>query len=436
MIQSRTDYHNLLLEYAVEGPQREYIKAWIEADENAYAAEQALGVGRGLVSQAVRRVRKRLAQQGASPEHDLVHTIPEGMRNRGQSIRYDKDGNVDQYWNKSAIAGRDPEDPSVVKLPDAAITKVSTQFDATGNVGMQWVTTKPEDKQRVELWRQFALDLAKDLPRVAPASPTFLTNANLLTAYPVSDAHIGMLAWDKENPEGKDWDLKIGEMMHIQAFDYLFDASPASERGLILVLGDFLHYDSWQPLTPEHKNLLDADSRAPKMIRVGMRIVRYGIERALKKHNIVDVGVEIGNHDPYSALFLMESLRAIYENEPRVVINSSPQHFHYWKHGKVLIGTHHGHGVKTEKLPLIMAADQPEWWGQTKHRVWHTGHVHHDEIEEFNGCTVEKHRILAPADAYASQKGYRTGRSMKAIVYHQEHGEVERRTVKPEMLAA
>ena len=42
--------------------------------------------------------------------------------------------------------------------------------------------------------------------------------------------------------------------------------------------------------------------------------------------------------------------------------------------------------------------------------------------------------LLAPPDAYGAGEGYRSPRSMKAIVFHRERGEVERHTVTPGML--
>ncbi len=73
-----------------------------------------------------------------------------------------------------------------------------------------------------------------------------------------------------------------------------------------------------------------------------------------------------------------------------------------------------------------MACDRAEDWGQTKHRHWLCGHVHHSSVTEFPGVTVETFRTLAAADAYAAGHGYRAGRDMRAIVFHREHGEVER----------
>ena len=129
-------------------------------------------------------------------------------------------------------------------------------------------------------------------------------------------------------------------------------------------------------------------------------------------------------------------LAALYENEPRVTVDKTPSRFHYYEWGKVLLGVHHGDRVKMDRLPAVMAHDQSEAWGRTAHRIWLTGHVHHDSRKEFPGCLVESFGVLAPLDAYASAGGYRSQRSMKALVFHREHGEQERHTVRPSMLEA
>ena len=195
-----------------------------------------------------------------------------------------------------------------------------------------------------------------------------------------------------------------------------------------------MHYDSFEAVTPAHRNLLDADGRFPKMVRAAIKTIRYMISKALAKHKKVHVIIEIGNHDTSSSIFLMECMHNIYEDEPRITIDRSPSHYHYFRFGKCLIGTHHGDKAKFEKLPLIMAADRSTDWGETEFRYWLTGHIHHDSVKEFAGVKCESFRVLAAADAYAANAGYRAGRDMKAIVYHKHFGEVARHTVNPRML--
>ena len=128
-------------------------------------------------------------------------------------------------------------------------------------------------------------------------------------------------------------------------------------------------------------------------------------------------------------------MAALYERDERVSVDTVPNHFHYHHFGSTLIGVHHGHGPKLEQLPLIMAADQPEAWGQSQHRYWYTGHTHKDRVLDIQGVRVESFRVLPPKDAWAAGKGYRSARSMTAITIHKKFGEADRRFVKPEMFA-
>jgi len=76
-----------------------------------------------------------------------------------------------------------------------------------------------------------------------------------------------------------------------------------------------------------------------------------------------------------------------------------------------------------------MAADEPEAWGRTKYHYWLTGHIHHLTRKEYPGCIVESFRTMAARDYFAQHGGYRSGRSMEAMVLHREFGEFARYTV-------
>ena len=428
-----------LREYATD-QQWELLEAW-EKHGNATKAQRLLGLrgGKNLITNTLATVKKRAGQHGYAPDRDLVHPTALGMSSKGTSIRYDGAGNVQQYWNKSKQEGRSPEE--VVRLPDPkTIVKLSTLYDQEGNVTQQWIAEKPEAIAQAEAWKEYAKALTEDLPRAEPVPPPELTDADLMACYPVGDHHMGMLAWDKET--GADWDIKIGERMLAGAVNYLVERAPDAKQALLVFLGDFMHYDSFESVTPTSRNQLDADSRFPKMVRASIQAMRHTIERSLQKHAQIHVIVEIGNHDLSSSIFLMECLWNTYENEPRVTIDTSPMHFHYYRFGKNLIGTHHGHGVAMAQLPLIMATDRKEDWGETTHRMWWTGHKHTRKkqvgigAQDFSGCTVEQFRVLAATDAWASQKGYRAIRGMNCIVLHHKYGEVARNTVNPEMFDA
>ena len=379
-----------LREYATDR-QWEKLQALEKYGSGAKAAE-ALGVVKSNINTARAAVIKRAAQHGYAPDNDMLFPTAPGFVVRGTSTLYDMQ---------------------------------------SGEARLQWVKTKLEDEQLYAAMQEAVAALCEDIKPLKKAKAPKVTNENLMSVYPVGDHHIGMLAWGEEADD--DYDTKTAETLLMGAMDYLVESAPASEQGLIILLGDFLHYDSYESVTPQSKHQLDADSRYPRLVRAAMRAVRYAISRALDKHKTVRVIIVAGNHDPSSMVFLREAIYALYENELRVEIDRSLKLFHYHRFGKCLIGTHHGDKVKMDKLPLVMAADCAEDWGKTVHRTIYTGHIHNDNVKDFNGCKVESVRILAPADAYSYGAGYRTPRDMKRIDWHAEYGEVSRQIVTPEM---
>lgn len=331
-------------------------------------------------------------KQGNAPEFGLTHTIPQPLIVRGTSTMYDEDGKIK----------------------------------------LQWVKTKLDD-QLVQAAMIAAIEaMAVDIPRADPVTrPTHSVDA-LCNLYTFTDSHVGMYAWDKE--AGDDWDLEIARDTLTKAFDYLVEASPPAGTGIILNLGDYMHYDGLSSVTPLHGNLLDADGRFSKMVKVGILILRYIINKALTRHENIVVIMAEGNHDPASSVWLRHLFTMLYENEPRikVVNNETPYIVH--QHGETMLAFHHGHLSKTTQLPLIFAAQYPKEWGATTKRFCHTGHKHHIDEKEYSGMRVRQHATLAARDAYAARGGWIANREITALTYHKIHGQVASTTCVPEML--
>ena len=389
-------------------------------------------------------VRKKAAQRGYGPPDPPYMTtdklVPPGQTLRGISEKADSQGRTQEKWTKTKAEGRAPDDPTLTMLPDATVKKVSHMMDSEGNVIIEWVSREPKAVDKANMWQSFADALMEEAPRYEPIPRSNHYNQydELMACYPIGDHHMGMLAWSKEN-DGQDYDLAIGERILAAATDYLIEAARPCKHALLPVLGDYFHYDGILPVTPTSGNQLDADSRFPKMIRAGSRTLRYTIDALLRAHETVHVIIEIGNHDIYSSIFMMEFLRNVYEKEPRITIDTSPRHYHYYQFGKVGIMTHHGHGAKIDHLPLIFATDQPQLWADTIYRHIMVGHVHHRQLlekvaKDHPGVEVETFQVLAPNDSWHSQKGYRSRQSMKCIEFHREQGELNRHTVRPTMI--
>ena len=327
-----------------------------------------------------------------------------------------------------------PDSGALQPVPDGYVANgTSTLYRPDGSIAAQWVKTSIDAERQREILTAAVDAMAADLPRVAPRKAKGAWRDDLLVVYPIGDGHVGMYAWGQES--GDDWDLSIADRVHCDAISALVQSAPETETALIVNLGDLLHYDSLAAVTPRSGHLLDADGRYAKMVETGVKIMRQCIESALTKHKRVHVISAPGNHDETGALWLSRLLAVAYEREPRVTVETTPSLFAYHRFGKVLLGVHHGHTAKPDKLPGVMACDRAKDWGETQHRAWLCGHVHHASRREYAGVTVESFGTLAAKDAYAANGGWRSDRAMTAIVYHRVHGEVARSRVTPAMFA-
>ena len=373
-------------QYAETPRQEEILDAIIQHGTQTKAAE-ALGISEIGVRKTFKKLKDRAAVQGFSPEHDMTHTAPETHFVKGVSTLYGEDGNIKSQWVKTDLA----------------------------------------KQAQANLMRDMTEALKAELP-ILPMTPYYeLADTDLMAVYPLGDPHIGMAAYKSES--GEDWDLKAAEIVFLGIFDRLVRSAPKCDRAVIVNLGDYFHSDNVAGVTTRSGHHLDMDGNYMSMIEVGIKIMVQMINSALEHHKHVEVVTCIGNHDDTGAMFLQVALKHMYANEPRVLVHCSEAPYQWIRFGKNLIGVHHGHTSKADKLPLVMATDQSKAWGETEFRTWLTGHIHHDTLKEYAGCTVESFRTLAAKDAYSSWGGYRSHRDSKALVYHKEFGEVERHTI-------
>jgi len=382
-----------LLPYATER-QKEYIKAVIEYGSGRKAAI-ALGVTKSVVNSAIANVRFKAAAKGYAPDHGMTKTVPDGYKVKG----------------------------------------VSTLYNADGVISAQWVKSTADQARQAEIRQAAYQAMAAELPKQDPINAPDITLPDLCNVYTITDAHVGALAWRMENldPNG-DWDLNIAEKTLTGCFEHMINASAAAKTGIVAQLGDYLHSDGLQAMTPTSGHLLDMDGRFPKVVQAAIRILRRVVNMALARHDNVVVMLSEGNHDLSSSVWLREMFKALYEDEPRLTVIDSVMPYYVYQHGETMLCWHHGHLRKPDQLPLLFAAQFPKVWGDTVKRYCHVGHRHHVEIKEHSGMVVEQHSTLAARDAYASRGGWFSERQCNAITYHAKFGQVAKNTITPEML--
>lgn len=313
------------------------------------------------------------------------------------------------------------------------ITGTTTLEDPDGNKIMQWVK---RNKSKDDILNAFQEALKGFKDEIQPTTKTplknHLTNENLTNQYTLTDYHLGMMAWDEES--GDNWDLKIAEETLVKFFETAIHQSPNAKQAIFAQVGDFLHWDGLDAVTPANKHLLDADTRFTKLVRVAIRVIRSVIKMLLEKYEVVNVIMAEGNHDPASSIWLREMLQAFYENEPRLIIDTNPDPYYCITFGDCCLFYHHGHKRNINNIDSVFVSKFKKEYGQSKYVYAHTGHLHHEHKKETNLMILEQHRTLASKDSYASRGGWMSDRDSKVITYHKDFGEVGRLTINVNML--
>ena len=371
--------------------QLEYFDA-IEKVGTIKGAARLLGIPRQTVQEAIKVCKRKAAMQGYSPEHDMTRTVPEGFKVKG----------------------------------------VSTYYNAEGKPSGQWVKSSIDNEKHQQMMLEAIEAMKDEIPRVSIMQPPPLGNDNLCNCYVITDYHLGMLAWDEE--AGDNWDIKIAEELIVKWFNQAIAQSPDSNHAVFAQLSDFLHFDGMDAVTPASKHLLDVDSRFSKLVRSAIRILRTVIDMLLAKHQTLHIIMADANHDPVSQIWLREWFSVLYENEPRVTVDKSPNPYNAYEFGKTALFFHHGHKRNVANVSNVFASQFRELYGRTKYAYAHLGHLHHIDTKENNLMIVEQHRTLAANDAYGARGGYLSGRDAKVITYHKAYGEVSRLTINSDML--
>ena len=301
--------------------------------------------------------------------------------------------------------------------------QTSTLLDAQGNVKLQWVKEKVNDKTAAlqEVIDEMVYSIESTYKPITCSSEYLFKDK--LTMYESNDVHLGALMWHEETMD-RDWDLDIAIKTFKDSINNLVARAPATEECIVVDLGDLTEMDDMKNMTPKSGNILDVDGRYPKVLRVAMECMVYFVERALEKHETVRFYNISGNHDITTGYAITAFIAAWFKDESRVVVDESPAKQKYFQFGSTLLGFAHGDALKMKESGEVMAMHNAKIWGETKNRYFHFGHTHKDAVYDGRLCKAESHRNLAPLNAWAADHGFgRNAGTMKAIVYDKNRGE-------------
>ncbi|MDB2471464.1 metallophosphoesterase [Flavobacteriaceae bacterium] len=377
-----------LVDYAKTERHREAMQVWEECGRNSARAAGVLGISQSTMRDYVSITKNTAAAAGYSENWDASRHVPEGEMVIGRSI-YTADDEGNKAWLKTRRT-----------MTEAARDKALQSF-VDGLV------------KGVKPYK----------PKAKPKSKKF--DADTLPTIVIGDSHFGMRA-DARETKARDYDTKIASNDMLDAIDYLVDLAPASEKCLLVNVGDFIHANGSSGTTFGGTKL-DVDTRIEVVLETAAQTFLFAIDKLLAKHKSCVVVMARGNHDSDTAIALALILKFYYSKEPRVTILDPHGFFHTVQFGKNLLAVHHGDKVKAVKLGAILPKMLPEQWSKTVYRKWLVGHIHHQNaIETDNGVFVEAFGTLAPPDSWHAGAGYGASSVMNQVVFHRDGGEVIR----------
>jgi hypothetical protein len=354
---------------------------------SAEKVSESIGIARRTILATCARVKANAAKQGYSPDHDMIHTVPDGFTVSGTSTLY-KDGALLMQWVKS-------------KNDTVAMFEEALEHFKEGLIEDVHGKARPIEK------------------------PNNDKDPNLLASYLIGDHHLGMVAWTPETGDDN-YDISISTKLLFNAVDTLSQMSSHADIGVLINLGDMMHANNLKNQTGSQTHTLDVDGRMGKSIRAVGQMYKRLVTRMLEAHSEVWVINVRGNHDPDASLWLNEMVKMYYEHEPRVKVFDNYNKFLHFKWGYNLVALHHGDKINVQRLYEKITSSLAKEWGESKYRFAWTGHIHHKQAHEIGGLHHESWNVLPPTDSYHSEHLYGSSRSMTTVLLHKEFGEHSR----------
>lgn len=367
--------------------QREHVKQWIESDLS----------------------RREYARQNDLSEPTMRRWCAKWKHNAIDSARLDHQ-TIDGHY----------------------IKKATTHYDGKGNIKNIWLKTDKKLEDSINIIQKAVEAFKKDIPQLPPRAYRRLSNQDLLSLYITTDYHFGLLA--QKEVTGEDWNLETAKDMLIKWYASAIDMSPNAHTGVLCNLGDLLHFDSLEAITPTSGHVLDADSKYQVIVGVVIETMRQIIDMMLSKHEHVHIIMAEGNHDIASSVWLRALFAHLYANEPRITVDNTHIPYYGYQWGDISMFFHHGHKRRVSNILDAIMVHFREMVGNTKQSIVHMGDKHHKELKEHAFAVVEQHATLCPTNDYEARGGWGSGREACVITYHKEFGEVSRNTIKPEMI--
>lgn len=279
------------------------------------------------------------------------------------------------------------------------------------------IKVRPRDPG--ELTRSEILEIVAEFrPMSSPVRLRPIQNSpdKLALEIDLADLHIGSLSWHLEVGENNDYKIAMAKLDGIVDQAILLCDQYPIEKIILCFLGDFFHIDT-EAMTTVKGTKVDFDSRPKKMIMKGLESILRIIDA------LMFVPMEIywieGNHSKNVEFAVFNSLPYIYSKAKHIKFDVSPRERKAFVYGSNLVGLHHGEIGKEARFTWLQNEFRKEW-GECTYAETHSGHLHHEAVDEKGGIISRTNPSPKPVDKYEYGEGYVSNKVVLAYVWHKD----------------
>ena len=352
--------------------------------------------------------------------------------------------NLNEYYTDSIPASElfetlteEKEDPYLTFMKNAHKPSLNIYAkEDNWEVKQKWVKNKETGESSLLVRKTNSQDLKQlgeqvieQMTKYSPVYPVIKREQSKdphLLVLSLADIHLGKLSVTYET--GQEYNRQIAINRTLEGIQGLLNKSAGFNiDGILLIVGnDILHTDTLNRGTTKgtpqdtegmwHENFLLAKDLYIKVIEMLVPIADVYVQ-----HNM-------SNHDYMSGYFLADTVKSWFRLNENVVFDTSPKDRKYFQYGLNLIGSTHGDNIKPDNLPLIMAEENPQEWGETKFRFWYTHHIHSKQSKDYGSVCVESLRSPSVPDAWHDRSGYLNTQALEGFIHSFDRGQVARLT--------
>lgn len=265
-------------------------------------------------------------------------------------------------------------------------------------------------------------DAVEQVRKLSPKFPTIKHNK-------VKDGHCLVLNFTDLHFGG--WHLeKATEIVKGALADAIARSSGYPIDKIIFVMGsDALHTDTAGYTTTKGTQQVTDGSSWAEAFKVAQEAYTHCIASLAPIAPVHCVHVS-GNHDELMGWALSQTIQATFSKAKSITFDVDDTPRKYVAYGTSMLCFTHGDKVKDADLPMIVAHEAPDMWGQTSHRYIYMGHRHHNmaikyrSIKENPGITLQWLRSPKPTDKWHRDNGYLGGQGITSFIHSQTGGQV------------